>query len=116
MKALLSAALISVALAVPARADTLWTRACGSHAGIYFCTEYQTAVPLPRARPVIACDTDSDCMRKNGGNGDPAAIMGPCDSDPDDYCDTFTAPQCFDPQEDETYGENGILCRDGEDY
>lgn len=110
---------LGMALASAAKAETVWTRACGTHAGIYFCTDYRAAVPLPRARPVIPCDTDSDCMEKNGGNGDPAAVMGPCDTDPDDYCDSYHAPvnpNCFDPQEDETFGENGILCRDGEDY
>lgn len=121
---------------IPPQLPEVW-QACGTHNGRYFCTQYIgitgcddsnncerliceelpasaiksdrsnehgtvrehcDPVPMPKARPVIPCDTDSDCMLKNGGNGDPVNA------------------QCFDPQDDETFGENGILCRDGESY
>jgi len=72
MRKLIIAAAILYAIALcaaHAATPSVWTQSCGTHAGLYFCTQYQTAIPLPRARPVIACSTDTDCERKNGGDG-----------------------------------------------
>lgn len=79
---------IAASVASVAHSETIWTQSCGSHAGLYFCTEYQMNIPLPKARPIIPCTTDSDCQSKNGGDG----YMGPCDTDSDDYCDSYHAP------------------------